>query len=220
MIELRPYTEADREAVRDIAYQTGYMGESIDWQWHDKESWAQITSGYYTDREPESATVVDQDGQVVGYLLGCVDTENAPDPGLVGFKEVIRHGLFARKRNAAFVWRTVGDSVVDPIARGVKQSDLHFDDPNYPAHFHINLMPEVRGMGIGGQLVRGWLDNLKSQSVPGCHLETLTEGESSRAMNFFESQGFRRLGEAALFPGMRSRNGGRIRIQTMINEIE
>ena len=78
---IRPYESRDREAVRRVCFETGYMGDPIAWQWRDAESFADLFTSYYTDHEPESATVVEIDGRVVGYLLGCRDTRHAGQPG-------------------------------------------------------------------------------------------------------------------------------------------
>jgi hypothetical protein len=79
-MQIRPYRAEDRARVREIAYATGYMGESPAWYWRDAESFAEIWTGWYTDHEPESTFVADDGGDVVGYLAGCVDTARAPSP--------------------------------------------------------------------------------------------------------------------------------------------
>ena len=38
-------------------------------------------TSYYTDAEPQSALVAELDGEVAGYLLGCVDSRRAWNPG-------------------------------------------------------------------------------------------------------------------------------------------
>lgn len=216
---IRHYEADDRSQVRDIAFQTGYMGESIDWQWRHQESWSEIVTGYYTDREPESASVVEIGGKVVGYLLGCKNTEEAPDPGMVGLQQTLRHGLALRTGTAGFIWRTAADTIADTTLHRVKQSELRLNDSRWPAHFHINLLSEARGQGIGSQLVKNWLEELDEHDISGCHLQTLTESTASNSIKFFEAHGFRRLGRATLLPGMRSHTGGRIRDQKMVIDI-
>jgi hypothetical protein len=41
-IGVRSYVAEDREAVRDISYHTGFMGESAESFWSHKESWADL----------------------------------------------------------------------------------------------------------------------------------------------------------------------------------
>jgi hypothetical protein len=71
---IRPYLPADRQPVRDICFETGFMGERVDWLWRDRESFADLFCGWWIDRQPESALVAELDGAVAGYLLGCEDT--------------------------------------------------------------------------------------------------------------------------------------------------
>jgi hypothetical protein len=87
-ITIRPYRVADREAVRGIAFQTGFMGDPADWQWRDFGSFADIWTSYHTDREPKSAFVAESEGRVVGYLLGCVESVRTPSPAAA----LARHG--------------------------------------------------------------------------------------------------------------------------------
>ena len=60
--------------MRRVCVATGYMGDPIAWQWRDPESFADLFTAHYTDREPESSMVAELDGRVVGYLLGCRDS--------------------------------------------------------------------------------------------------------------------------------------------------
>ena len=69
-IRIREYRTADREAVRRICCDTGFLGQSIDAVFQDRELFADYLTRYYTDAEPEAAFVVERDGIVRGYLLG------------------------------------------------------------------------------------------------------------------------------------------------------
>ncbi len=214
---IRPYTARDRAAVRHICYVTGYMGEPVDWQWRDAESFADIFSGYYTDREPESAQVVELDGEVAGYLLGCVDSSRVWNVGAIAGRHIVRRGIAFRPGTARVVWRTIADAAVD-IARGhVTREQLEFADPRWPAHLHIDLLEQTRGRGAGRALVTGWLDSLRARAIPGCHLQTMAE--NTGAVAFFESLGFSRFGEPVLTPGLRTRAGGRLHVQVMVHDL-
>jgi GNAT superfamily N-acetyltransferase len=216
-LRVRAYIGDDRIRVRDVCHRTGYMGEPIDWQWRDAESFADIFSGYYTDHEPGSAFVVEVDAVVSGYLLGCVDSTKAANPGAVAARHIVRRGIAFRPGTAGVVWRTVGDAAVD-LARGqMKLSELEFSDARWPAHLHIDLLPEARGHGAGRQLVQAWFAVLRERGVDGCHLQTMVE--NTDAIAFFTAVGFRRLGKPQLIPGLRTREGGRMHAQVMVIEL-
>jgi len=211
-VRVRPFARRDREAIRRISHRTGYMGEPADFYWRHFESFADVWTTYYMDQEPESLFVAERDGAVVGYLTGCVDSATAPSPADAITRAALRHGLFFRPGTARFLWR----GALDSLRWGGTPSG-EIDDPRWPAHLHINLLPEGRGCGAGGRLMQAWLARLREQGSPGCHLGTLAENR--RALGFFESQGFRRHGEPIRAPGMRSPEGELNHLQLMVREV-
>ena len=62
-----------------------------------------------------------------------------------------------------------------------------------------------------------WLARLAAAGSPGCQLGTLFE--NTRALAFFERQGFVRHGDPALAPGMRTPAGERMHIQFMVRAV-
>ena len=212
---IRPYVLGDRDRVRHICFATGYMGDPADWMWRDQESFATLFSGYYTDAEPESALVVEVDGEVSGYLLGCVDSATAWDPAKVIGRDVLRRWLLLRPGTARFIWRSLGDGALDALRRRPLPTPVL--DPRWPAHLHINLLPKARGGGAGSAMMREWLDRLRERGTPGCHLETLAENHN--AIAFFEAMGFVREGLPLRAPGMRDRAGGRLHVQLMVQPL-
>jgi ribosomal protein S18 acetylase RimI-like enzyme len=211
-VVLRPYRAADRACVRDIAYRTGFLGDPADCYWRDVESFANVWTRYYTDEEPESAFVAERDGVAVGFLLGCVDSSRARSPKEVLVREIGRRLLFIRPGTVGFLWRSIADGL-----RGVEAPSGELADPRWPAHLHIDLLPEARRGGVGAALMRAWLARLQSLGVPGCHLVTLHENRP--AVAFFERMGFRPHGPPQLLPGMRMPGGGRMHQQVMVHDL-
>jgi ribosomal protein S18 acetylase RimI-like enzyme len=216
-LRVRAYDRDDRTRVRDVCYRTGYMGDPIDWQWRDRESFADMFTGYYTEQEPGSALVVEVGGLVEGYLLGCLDSRRAWNPGAVAGRHVVRRAIAFRRGTAAAVWRTFGDVVVDVARRRVKLRDLDFHDARWPAHLHIDLLPPARGRGAGRRLVHEWFALLRDRGIHGCHLQTMAE--NTGAIAFFSAMGFRRLGDPQLIPGLRARDGARLHSQVMVTDL-
>ena len=212
MLTIRPYRAADRARVREIAFETGYMGEPAAWYWRDAVSFADVWSGYYTDREPESAFVAALGDQVVGYLLGCLDTARAPSPAAAIVRQLLRRQLLLRPGTAGFLWRSLADTLRDG---SVPSGEL--SDPRWPSHLHINLLPAARGQGAGRALVAAWFERLRRNGSPSCHLGTMAENHA--AIRFFRSVGFEPLGGPLLVPGMRLREGGRMHEQLMVRSV-
>ena len=214
-IEVRPYRADDRAAVRQICHLTGYMGDPISWQWRDEQSFADLFSSYYTDREPESSLVAELDGRVVGYLLGCRSTARIGDPLRPLYAQLVNRGLLVRRGTAGVLWRSGWDGMVEVAHRRplVKEPN----DAAHPAHLHINLLPEARGRGVGRRLVSRWFASLTAGGVPGCQLGTWAENR--HAIAFFRSVGFRALGPPINMPGMRSPSGARHHVLWMATEL-
>jgi RimJ/RimL family protein N-acetyltransferase len=214
---LRPYEPRDREAVRHICFVTGYLGDPVAWQWRDEPSFADMFSSYYTDHEPGSASVVEVDGVVSGYLLGCVDSTKAANAAAIAARHAVRRGIAFRPGTAGVVWRSARDVVADLVRRRVTPAELDIADARWPAHLHIDLLPVARGCGAGQALVRGWLSSLRDQGVPGCHLQTMQE--NTGAIAFFEAMGFRRHGRPVPAPGLRTPEGDRLHLQVMVQDL-
>jgi GNAT superfamily N-acetyltransferase len=213
-VGVRRYAPADREAVRDISFMTGLMGEPVGAFWRHRESWADVWTSYYTDREPGSLFVATIGDDVVGYLAGCVDTATmrpTTDERLVA--AIRRHWLFFRPGTAGFLIRAMLDGIRD---EGGARGELV--DPRWPAHLHIDLLPVARGIGLGRALMEPWLRQLSDVGSPGCHLATLSE--NSRAHAFFERAGFRDHGAPSRVPGMRGKRGEHLHQQFMVRDID
>jgi ribosomal protein S18 acetylase RimI-like enzyme len=66
----------------------------------------------------------------------------------------------------------------------------------YPAHLHIDLLPQVQGQGWGLAMMQTFLDKLRELQVKGVHLGV--SKRNPRAIRFYEKAGFERIQE---FPG-------------------
>lgn len=212
---VRAYRIEDRAAVRRICFETGYMGDPVGWLWRDQESFADLFSAWYTDCEPDSAQVATLGDEVVGYLLGCRDSRRVTSLGRVVGRHVARRGLLVRPGTAPVLWRGAYDLV--RAAAGRRRTTTGVELDRHPAHLHIDLLPEARGHGLGARLVEGWLDALRAQGVPGCHLETWAENDG--AVAFFRAMGFRPQGEPVPMPGVRSVDGHRHHTLLMVQDL-
>lgn len=214
-IRVRGYEASDREAVRRICFETGYMGDPAAWQWADRESFADLFSRYYTDHEPESALVAEHDGEVVGYLLGCRDSSRVLSPAAMGGRSMLMRGLLFRPGTAGVLWRSLGDLATGVVRR--EPLPTGFEDERWPAHLHIDLLSSARSQGVGRELIGRWLQTLRDEDVAGCHLETWAENDG--AIAFFGQMGFEVHGDPIPMPGLRSPEGHRHHTQVMVQSL-
>ena len=59
---------------------------------------------------------------------------------------------------------------------------------DYPAHLHIDLLPEAQGRGLGRRLMETLCAELSRQAVPGIHLGV--SQNNTRAIAFYQKTGF------------------------------
>lgn len=189
---VRPYRPADRPAVRWICSETGFLGEPQEKVVLDREVFADMWSAYWTDREPESCLVAECEGRVVGYLLGCTDTdryervfrEELARP-LCG--KALRRGFFWRPKNQAYLYR-----MIRSLRRGEFQAPMRQIKAEYPAHLHMNIAPApFRGRGIGKALLHHYLAYLREHGVKGLHLGTTSHNK--QAVPFYLAAGFQEI---------------------------
>ena len=184
MPELRPYRPEDRDDVYRVCLLTGDSGRDATGKFSDDTLLADIYAGPYVALEPELATVVDVGGRVAGYLLAAADTasfvERYRSEWLPGF--AARHPLPARLDSAEDRLVELGhhpERMIGP------------DQGRYPAHLHIDLLPELQRQGMGRALMRRLLGQLRERGIPGVQLGVGPENHAAQA--FYARLGFRPL---------------------------
>lgn len=153
---IRRYQPADRAVVRRICCDTGFLGRPIDPVFEDREVFADFLTSYYTDVEPESLFVLEQGGRVAGYLSGCRFPRRR-------WAHLLRQAPRAGAR-VAYRYFTFGYNAASRrylrwlVTRG------HWETPPRPSatpHFHLNLLPEARGVASTKALVDAYLSYLR-----------------------------------------------------------
>lgn len=161
---------------------------------------------------PSTLFLAEVDGNLVGYLTGCPDTALLASEAERITQAITRHKVILRPRSMPFFLRSVVD-LLDAKVRGGEVASGEAVDGPWPAHLHINLVPQARGTGVAHELMATWQDWLTRSGSPGCHLQTLVE--NTRATRFFEKSGFVPHGHTPMVPGVRY-HGQRVHQQTMV----
>lgn len=182
---IRRYESRDREAVRYLCCETGFLGKAIDPVFEDREIFADYLTRYYTDIEPESSFVLEQDGVVKGYLLGSYRPFRQQ---LFNFFNNL--SLFARgMAKFPFYNKPTRDFIGWILRNSWKEVPT---TPRRSAHFHFNMLPEVQGMANTGKLMNGYLEHLRSKGVRQVYGQVVTF-ETRRGAKLFERYGFQVL---------------------------
>ena len=80
------------------------------------------------------------------------------------------------------------DHLSDPGPRIPARAHLAWLAEHYPAHLHINVLPEAQSGGWGRRLIETELDALRRAGVRGVHLGVSPTNE--RAKGFYAHLGF------------------------------
>lgn len=183
---IRPARPDDAAALDEICIRTALAGQDATGLLPDDHLWSDIYALPYLELEPDLAFVVEvTDGPapgVVGYVLGAADTAD-----------------FVRRFRAEWLPRAAlrhpeGPRESEREAQLVR--DLHHPEralrpelAPYPAHLHIDLLPQAQGQGWGRRLVATLLAALRERDVPAVHLGFAPDNQ--RAAAFYAHLGFR-----------------------------
>jgi ribosomal protein S18 acetylase RimI-like enzyme len=186
---VRPYRPTDREAVRRICADTGFMGKPIDLIFTDRETFADFFTRYYTDYEPDAALVAEDadSGAVVGYLLGSTRYRYQSAMQLLLLltrvipRVVLRFlaGRYGKESRRFLYWVVFKSAKETPPA------------PPRSAHFHFNLLPAYRNASVGRDLVFTFFDMAVARGVPRIYGQIQTR--DNRRTGFYARYGFREL---------------------------
>ncbi len=180
-LEVRPYDSHDRAAVRQIAYQTAFLGDSIAPLMPDPELFADLWTAVYTDLHPDLALVATLNQKTVGYIFGVTDSRSLPADY---FRHVLPLVLTRLVRGEYPNWRPA----LAYLFRAALEPSTHAPYRLYPAHLHINLLEVARGHGAGRALLEGFLAQCQAKGALGVQLSTTDH--NTAAVRLYERNGF------------------------------
>jgi ribosomal protein S18 acetylase RimI-like enzyme len=175
---IRSYRPTDLDAVYDICVRTADDGGDGRGKQSADTLIGDIFAAPYVTLEPEHAYVLDDGtGRAVGYVLGTADTARFVRrfrdewiPAVAG-----RYGDDPRDQDLLGLLRHPERMLVPELA-------------DYPAHLHIDLLPEAQGQGQGRGLITAFLGGLHAAGVDRVHLGMSPLNTGARA--FYDRLGF------------------------------
>jgi ribosomal protein S18 acetylase RimI-like enzyme len=181
MTRIRPYRVSDRAAIYRICVATGDDGGNATGQFPDDDVIPDVFAGPYLLFEPDLAfvAVAPDAGRVAGYALATADTR--------AFVARYREEWLPR-----FAAKYPREAPGEMVALGhTPQRMLIAEVDDYPAHLHIDLLPELQGQGWGRALMRTVLAALAGRGIRRVHLSLSPTNTAARA--FYDRLGFREL---------------------------
>ncbi|MFO6425001.1 N-acetyltransferase family protein [Motilimonas sp. KMU-193] len=179
---VRPYQADDLAALYEICLLTADGGKDASALFQDPQLVGHFYSAPYGVLEPQTCFVVTENDKVCGYVVGTQDSSN--------FAKRCEDEWFGQWRQQYPLPNTDCVSLNDRLISYIHQG--YFPRPeyaDYPAHLHINLLPQTQGHGIGRKIMQAFIDNLKQNQVEGVHLEV--SASNKNAIAFYERLGFK-----------------------------
>ncbi|MGC4173875.1 GNAT family N-acetyltransferase [Demequina sp.] len=193
MSRIRPATPADHAQIARICLLTGATGADATGVFGDDQVLADVYATPYLQGPGCFVYVWDVDGEARGYVLGTTDTR--------AFQTWFSDTWWPRVA-AAHPVRTAGDEWLVPSAEDPERMIIpQLDD--YPAHLHIDLLPDQQGKGGGRQLIEAAAAHSRDAGAAGLHL--VAEKANAGAQEFYPRVGFTAIDEddAVVTFGMR-----------------
>ena len=199
MAGIRAVRQDDLEALYRIALATGDGGDDAASLYQDARLLGHIYAAPYAVLCPETVFVAEDADGVGGYIVGAADT--------AAFEARLEQDWWP-------VLRAVypDPAMIPPAARTPDQRRMHaihhpLQTPcaltdAYPSHLHINLLPRLRGVGVGHALLQRWLCAVHCRGATGVHLAVGVN--NTKAIRFYQVHGFAEPGGVPpLGPGAR-----------------
>lgn len=183
--DIRPYRPADRDAIAEVCTLTGDSGGDATGKFVDDALLPHIYALPYVDHSPELATVVEVDGKVSGYILGVADVADFARWWASTWQPVLRARFPDVDR-----WPQADR---DLFLRTVDGSDLWSPiRADHPAEFHIDLLPDAQGLGLGRLLIERFCRTVREMGVPA--LAIGVGARNTRAVDFYRHLGLTVIG--------------------------
>ncbi|WP_062380244.1 GNAT family N-acetyltransferase [Demequina pelophila] len=179
---IRPAAPADHAAIARICLLTGDRGADATGVHGDDALLADVYALPYLAGPGGFALVWERGGEALGYVLGTSDTAAFQGWFVADWWPRIGPGHVARN--------TAGRELIAQAADPGRTLIPQLAD--YPAHLHIDLLPEAQGRGAGRALIEAACALLGERGVPGVHL--VAERANAGAQAFYPRVGFRAVG--------------------------
>jgi ribosomal protein S18 acetylase RimI-like enzyme len=188
--QVRKFRPQDRAAVRALCCETGFLGQPIDPVFEDRELFADFLTRYYLRYEPESAFVLERDGRLVGYMLGClhplrIQFHNALQNIIFFITLLWRYPRYHAKSRKFIRWILWNGWREVPAA------------PRRTPHIHINFLPEARGSAEAKELFDAFMEYLTASGVKRVYGQVVSF-ESRRGEAMFRRYGFRLINRSEI----------------------
>ncbi len=173
-MNIRSYKEKDKENVRFVCLNSEGPCKSSK---RGINFALAVYCDYYIENEPENCFVAaDENDRAIGYVICAEDFDKFKETYINKYYPRIKRWEYRRRKSAL---------------RSIIPHEKYKEE--YPAHLHIDVLPEYQRMGLGHKMTDALLEHLKKKGIKGIMLTTWIRNEKGRG--FYDKYGFRLLNE-------------------------
>ncbi|WP_261641406.1 GNAT family N-acetyltransferase [Erwinia mallotivora] len=178
---IRQATASDTDALYEICLKTADAGKDASELYSDPHYPGLRFAVPYARFAPDFAFVLEKEQKVVGYVVAAPDT--------VAFERRLAQAWWPQQAERLSERQPVAalDSKILDSVRHPETAAEALTTP-FPAHLHINLLPEAQRGGWGRRLVVQQLAALKAAGVKGVYVGISLQNEPVTA--FYQRLGF------------------------------
>lgn len=191
-VTIRNAAPSDIPYLYEICLKTGDNGSDAEKILPDPLMIGQYYAAPYLFNDISLCFVAEEDARPKGYIIGTDDTTRFNDwmnetwlpPLRSRYPESMlkESGLSSLAKSLIEHIHSTGEDEPDEEAPFLGQ---------YPAHLHIDLLPDLQGKGCGRSLLERFLAELKARKCPGVHLGV--SAKNPGAVAFYRKTGFTEL---------------------------
>lgn len=179
-MDVRQVKPIDFASLGQIAYQTGFFGESAARFFPSAPLFADLWVRPYLEEGSACNFLAESEGQVLGYIIGTLDLRLYRRWFLGHLLELLGKAVGG---GYPHWWESL-----PYLLRMARYPARAAPLESFPAQLHINLLPQSRGLGLGQRLMDSYLDCLRARGVVGVQLSTTHENQA--ALKLYERNGF------------------------------
>jgi ribosomal protein S18 acetylase RimI-like enzyme len=166
-LNIRPFRPKDLDALYAISLATALAGADASHLYDDPKMMGHIYSAPYALLEPDLALVVEEQTGVTGFVVGTVDTLAWERRLEQDWWPVLRQAYAAPPGTQMDSW-TQDQRRAFMIHHPTQTPSVVAQ--KYPAHLHMNLLPHLRGRGVGSKLFDDWLAIAAGRGTKATHV--------------------------------------------------
>ncbi len=185
-LSIRLYKESDLPRLYEICLKTGDSGGDASHIYKDPMLLGHFYAAPYAVIHPELTFILAKDDVAVGYIIGTNNSQL--------FHKRTEEQWFPHLREEYPMPDETDTSSDARIVRLIHKGIVPRTEMlSYPAHLHIDILPEGQGKGMGRKLIDTFCAKLVELKVEALHLEV--GKRNVNAIQFYEKMGFQLVHE-------------------------